>query len=117
MKRHVALACLLVFTVQTVSAQDLTPQQAHGRQLLTQDCALCHLPGNAGSPTIGPRLSKTTANGDDALMKQVIRTGLVKMPGFQYVLSEADIDDLIAYVRTLPVPPPPTNRGGGRDTD
>jgi mono/diheme cytochrome c family protein len=117
MKLRTALICLLVFARQPVSAQTLTPQQAHGRQLLTQDCAFCHLPGNLGSPTIGPRLSKTTTNGDDSLMKEVIRTGLVKMPGFQYVLSETDIDDLIAYVRTLPVPPPPTNRGGGRDAD
>jgi mono/diheme cytochrome c family protein len=114
MKHHAALLVfLLAASAQAASAQTLTPQQAHGRQILTQNCNICHLPQNPGSATYGPRLSKSSANGDDKLMKEVIQSGLVKMPGWKYTLKDSDIDDVIAYVRTLPEPPPPTTRGGG----
>jgi mono/diheme cytochrome c family protein len=46
-------------------------------------------------------------------MKEVIQNGLVKMPGWKYTLKDSDISDIIAYVRTLPEPPPPTAKPGG----
>ena len=98
------------------SAQELTPEQREGRRIITQNCNICHLPQNPGSATYGPRLSKSSANGDDALMREVIMNGLVKMPGWKYTLSEKDISNVIAYVRTLPEPPAPAagaGRGGG----
>ena len=104
------LAILLAAGAQGASAQTLTPQQAHGRQLLTQNCNVCHLPQTPGSETYGPRLSKTSTNGDDKLMKEVIENGLVKMPGWKYTLKDSDINDVIAYVRTLPEPPAPAAR-------
>ena len=114
MKRSAALLLVLLAAgAQTASAQNLSPSQAHGRQILTQNCNICHLPQNPGSATYGPRLSKTSVNGDDKLMKEVIQSGLVKMPGWKYTLKDSDIDDVIAYVRTLPEPPPPTTKGGG----
>jgi mono/diheme cytochrome c family protein len=116
MKHHVILAAILLAAgAQTASAQTLTPAQAHGRQILTQNCNICHLPQSPGSATYGPRLSKTSVNGDDKLMKEVIQNGLVKMPGWKYALKDNDINDIIAYVRTLPEPPPPTNKGGGAE--
>jgi mono/diheme cytochrome c family protein len=111
-------AALILFALATwpvvASAQqaNLTESQMNGRRILTQNCNICHLPQNPGSPTYGPRLSKSSANGDDNLMKQVIQTGLVKMPGWRYTLSDSEINDIISYVRTLPEPPPPTARGG-----
>jgi len=118
MKRRAALLLfLLACGAQAASAQTLTPQQAHGRQILTQNCNVCHLPQNPGSATYGPRLSKSSVNGDDNLMKEVIQNGLVKMPGWKYTLKDSDISDIIAYVRTLPEPPPPTSRGGGLGAD
>jgi mono/diheme cytochrome c family protein len=111
--RAALLVFLLAAGAQAASAQQLTPQQAHGRQILTQNCNICHLPQNPGSATYGPRLSKTSANGDDKLMREVIMNGLVKMPGWKYTLKDQDISDIIAYVRTLPEPPPPTAKGGG----
>jgi mono/diheme cytochrome c family protein len=109
------LALALASVPVAVSAQqaNLTESQMNGRRILTQNCNICHLPQNPGSPTYGPRLSKSSANGDDNLMRQVIETGLVKMPGWRYTLSASEINDVIAYVRTLPEPPAPTTRGGG----
>jgi len=112
--RYALLLSLLAAGAQSASAQNnLSPKLAHGRQILTQNCNVCHLPQNPGSATYGPRLSKTSVNGDDKLMKEVIQNGLVKMPGWKYTLKDSDIDDVIAYVRTLPEPPPPTSRGAG----
>ena len=115
MKHQAALVLLLLAagTQAAMAQNNLTPQQAHGRQILTQNCNVCHLPQNPGSATYGPRLSKTSVNGDDALMKEVIQNGLVKMPGWKYTLKDQDISDIIAYVRTLPEPPPPTAKPGG----
>ena len=115
MKHKTAMVLfLLAAGAQTASAQNnLSPQLAHGRQILTQNCNICHLPQNPGSATYGPRLSKTSVNGDDALMREVIMNGLVKMPGWKYTLNASDISDVIAYVRTLPEPPPPTTKAPG----
>ena len=87
----------------SVSAQNLTPQQVHGRQILTQNCNVCHLPQESGSQkTYGPRLDKSATNGDDNLMRDVITNGLVRMPAWKYTLKPQDVNDIIAYVRTIP---------------
>src|SRR5258706_16016058 len=117
MKHHAALVLfLLAAGTQAASAQNnLSPKLAHGRMILTQNCNICHLPQNPGSATYGPPLNKAAANGDDKLMKEVIQNGLVKMPGWKYTLKDADIDDVIAYVRTLPVQPAPAARPAGQN--
>lgn len=119
MKRSAALllsiaAVATAWPLAAMSAQaNLTPAQARGRFILTQNCNICHLPQNPGSRTYGPALNKDAANGDDNLMREVIMNGLVKMPGWKYTLNANEINDVIAYVRTLPVLPPPA-AGGGR---
>jgi mono/diheme cytochrome c family protein len=118
MRHRAALLLVAVaasWPLGALAQQNLTDQQRHGRQILTQNCNICHLPQNPGSVTYGPRLSKSSVNGDDNLMRDVIMNGLVKMPGWKYALSATDIGDVIAYVRTLPEPPPPTSKGGGAE--
>jgi mono/diheme cytochrome c family protein len=118
MKRKLALLFVplaVAAAVPFASAQtgpNLTPEQIRGRIILTQNCNICHLPQNPGSQTYGPLLNKASANGDENLMKQVIQTGLVKMPGWRYALSDSQINDVIAYIKTLPVvaPPPPSKQ-------
>jgi mono/diheme cytochrome c family protein len=122
MKRSIALllvpmavAAAIPYLASAQTNPQLTPAQARGRIILTQNCNICHLPQNPGSQTYGPMLNKESANGDDNLMKQVIQTGLVKMPGWRYTLNDNQIADVIAYIRTLPVvePPPPGKQGKG----
>jgi mono/diheme cytochrome c family protein len=112
-----AVAAAVPYFALAQTNPQLTPQQVRGRIILTQNCNICHLPQNPGSQTYGPLLNKSSANGDDNLMKQVIQTGLVKMPGWRYTLNDAQIADVISYIRTLPVvaPPPPGKaaKGGG----
>jgi mono/diheme cytochrome c family protein len=115
--RHCATFVILALAAWPLAAAaqsaDLTAQQKHGRQILTQNCNVCHLPQNPGSATYGPRLSKSSTNGDDNLMRDAIKNGIVRMPAWKYTLSDSDINDIIAYVRTLPDPPAPAARGGG----
>ena len=105
MRHRVALA--LLFTAvgaQAALAQsNLTPQQLHGRQIVTQNCVVCHLPSDPGAKTYGPPLNTAAANGDPKLMHQVIESGLVRMPGWKYALSNSDIDDVVSYIQTIPV--------------
>ena len=105
MKRSAAVLLFITAAAWplSVSAQNLTPQQQHGRQILTQNCNVCHLPQESGSQkTYGPRLDKAATNGDDNLMRDVITNGLVRMPAWKYTLKPQDVNDVIAYVRTIP---------------
>lgn len=98
------LAASPAFAQQTADA--LNEQQRQGRQVLAQACGVCHLPPARNARTYGPVLSKSTLGGDNALMRKVILEGTPRMPGFKYSLQSADVDAIIAYVRTVPTPPP-----------
>lgn len=104
------LLLLLTAAAPHVSAQQpsdgLTDQQRLGRQVLAQSCGVCHLPPARGAKTYGPVLTKATGSGDDALMRKFILEGTPRMPGFKYMLQPAEIDAIVAYVRTVPVPAP-----------
>jgi len=88
------------------ASDGLTDQQRLGRQLLSQSCGVCHLPPARGARTYGPMLHKGTSGGDDQLMRKFIQEGTPRMPAFKYFLQPADIDAIVAYVRTVPTPPP-----------
>ena len=111
MRRYTSvLLFLLTACPQYAFAQqtgdDLNDQQKLGRQILAQSCGVCHLPPNLKAQTYGPLLNKATTGGDDALMRSSILDGTTRMPGFKYYLQPAEIDAIIAYVRTIPAPPP-----------
>lgn len=89
---------------QQAARDGLTDQQRLGRQILAQSCGVCHLPPARNARTYGPPLNKGTSGGDDAVMRQYILDGTPRMPAFKYFLQAADIDAIIAYVRTVPVP-------------
>ena len=72
--------------------------------MLAQSCGVCHLPPARNARTYGPPLSKGTAGGDNAVMRQLILEGTPRMPAFKYFLQPAEVDAIIAYVRTVPVP-------------
>lgn len=104
------LLFLLTAWPQHASAQQardgLTDQQRLGRQIVAQSCGVCHLPPALNAKTYGPPLNKGAGGGDDAVMREYILDGTPRMPGFKYFLQASEIDAIIAYVRTVPVPPP-----------
>ena len=86
------------------ATEGLTDQQRLGRQILAQSCAVCHLPSGPGAKTYGPPLNKSTLPEDDDAIRQTILEGTTRMPAFKYFLQPAQIDAIIAYLRTIPAP-------------
>ena len=111
MKRSASvLLFLLTACPQYAFAQqvpdNLNDQQRLGRQVLAQSCGVCHLPPARNARTYGPPLNKAAGGGDDGVMREYIVDGTPRMPAFKYFLQPGQIDAIIAYVRTVPVPPP-----------
>jgi mono/diheme cytochrome c family protein len=87
----------------------LNPQQAAGRQLYDNYCARCHEPyssrGKKGPSLKGVfkqqylPLSGLPAN--DARVGEIIKYGRTKMEGFGRVMTDQQIQDVLAYMHTL----------------
>jgi len=111
MTRH-ALVLVFLFTagapaaVAQQASDGLTEQQRLGRQVLSQSCGVCHLPPARNARTYGPALHKGTSGGDNALVRKISLEGTPRMPAFNHMLQASDIDAIVAYVRTVPTPPP-----------
>jgi mono/diheme cytochrome c family protein len=102
---------LLAAAPQAALAQQagdaLNDQQRLGRIILAQNCGVCHLPTNLNAKTYGPPLNKSAASGDNEIMREYILNGTPRMPAFKYMLQPNEIDAVIAYVRSVPVPGAP----------
>jgi mono/diheme cytochrome c family protein len=73
------LGLLLAAGAPAVFAQQasdgLTDQQRLGRQLLSQNCGVCHLPPARNAKTYGPVLHKGTSGGNNDLVRKIILEG------------------------------------------
>ena len=109
MKHHVSsllfafAACAPAAYAQSTGGE-LNATQSHGRQVFAQSCGICHLQPSLNAKTYGPPLNKTSAAGNDEVMRAFIVNGTDRMPAFKYYLKPAEIDAIIAYVRTVPAP-------------
>ena len=106
MKYRVSTLFFALATVPAAHAQqaNLNETQLLGRQVFAQSCGICHLQPSLGVKTYGPVLNKAAAGGNDEVMRAFIVNGTDRMPAFKYYLKPAEIDAIIAYVRTVPVP-------------
>ena len=87
----------------------LNPQQAEGRRLYDNYCDRCHEPyssrGKKGPSMKGVfkrqylDLSGLPAN--DERVTDIIKFGRAKMEGFNQVMTDQQIKDLLAYLHTL----------------
>jgi len=104
--KHGVSTLVLALAAATAHAQqtDLNETQRLGRQVFAQSCGICHLQPSLGVKTYGPILNKATAAGNDAVMRAFIVDGTDRMPAFKHYLKPAEIDAIIAYLRTVPVP-------------
>jgi len=104
--KHGVFILVLAFAAATAHAQQSTINETQqlGRQVFAQSCGICHLQPSLGVKTYGPVLNKATAAGNDEVMRAFIVNGTDRMPAFKYYLKPAEIDAIIAYVKTVPVP-------------
>ena len=91
----------------------LTSDQQEGRRIFQTRCAMCHVgaepgteiranqPGSGGP--MGPVLSKARLT-SEAAVRDKIRHGGSRMPGYQYTLKDAQIAQVMAYLKTLDAP-------------
>ena len=77
----------------------LAETESKGRGLFAQRCANCH-GGTAQNP--GPLLSRQTVErlGEPAIREKV-RKGSSMMPGFEYSVQAAQIDQIVAFLKTV----------------
>lgn len=111
----VALACLLLWPLAG-QAQDA----AAGKEIYEQYCALCHGPEGKGDGSLSANLDPKPRNHTDgAYMNALSHDHLLNivgggggaaglspiMPAWKDILSAQQIQDVVAFVRTLAVPP------------
>jgi mono/diheme cytochrome c family protein len=87
---------------QAITDDGLTATQKLGRQVFAQSCGICHLQPQINARTYGPQLSKDTAGGSDEVIRGLISEGTPRMPAFKHYLARAEIDAIIAYLKTVP---------------
>ncbi len=77
-----------------------------GAQLYKTKCAACHGPDGSGS-AVGKKLgahdfaSSEVQNLSDQELIEITTKGKDKMPGYAKSLNDAQIKDLVAYIREL----------------
>jgi mono/diheme cytochrome c family protein len=76
-----------------------------GKKLFVQRCSVCHLPplGPGQPQSVARSLSGVVKSPEtEAPARQIILRGIPsRMPGFQYGLTSAEVDSIVAYLRTL----------------
>ncbi|MFQ5618246.1 MAG: c-type cytochrome [Rhodospirillales bacterium] len=85
-------------TANRASAADIFT----GQTVYKANCANCH--GIDGRPVLPGTPDLTRGAGlmaPDSALVPIMKTGKGLMPGFEYILSEKDILNVLAYTRTL----------------
>jgi mono/diheme cytochrome c family protein len=82
----------------------LNDTQKLGQRVYQQRCAICHAPARPGFVMYGPALYKDLVIGSEDPIKEIIRSGSGKMPGFKLGLQPSEIDAIVEYLKTVPKP-------------
>lgn len=94
------LPLLLPVAQQPAWAQ--SDQRTLGMRLFNQSCRVCHTKPQLTSPQYGPALSMNTLDGKAEAIREVISNGTARMPGFKFTFKPAEIDAIVAYIKTIP---------------
>ena len=89
---------------EVVTPPSLSEDALAGWKLFVQRCAICHDPlGQPSFPaSLGPLLSQGTVRELGAeTVREIIMVGSVRMPGWQYTLSQEQIGQIIAFLDTV----------------
>jgi mono/diheme cytochrome c family protein len=109
----IGICPLTVRAQQAKAEKPLNDTQKLGQRIFQQRCAICHAPARPGFQMYGPALYKDLINGSEDAIKEMIRSGSSKMPGFKLGLQPSEIDAIIEYLKTVPKPPKDTEPATG----
>jgi mono/diheme cytochrome c family protein len=102
-----ALAAVPPDAIAQQAEQPLNDKQLLGRNLFAQSCVVCHMKVQLTTlGHYGPALSRMSLGGQEDVMRELISNGTPNMPGFKYHFRPDQIDAIVAYLKTLPVPAP-----------
>jgi mono/diheme cytochrome c family protein len=105
----------LCFTARAQDSSALSPTELRGKKVFLQRCSICHLPPLYEPPEVkpyGPVLTGYLRNSQmEARARKDINEGTPRMPGFQYGLQPGEIDDVIAYLKTMKAAPADSKGG------
>ncbi len=102
MRVRIAIVLLLVFSLASIASAE-NP----GKAIFTTKCALCHGADGTGKTSIGKTLNIPDFHSPDIKklsdddLEKIVANGKNKMPPFKGKLTEAQIDQVISYVREL----------------
>ncbi|HEY0845497.1 MAG TPA: cytochrome c [Noviherbaspirillum sp.] len=102
-QRSKLIAALLVGLVAASIGKDLyAADMFKGKQLYSTHCAVCHGQNGISRMPGAPNFARQEGIlKPDFTLLSTIRSGRNAMPAFQGMLSDRDIMDAIAYIRTL----------------
>lgn len=111
-----ALVCVPSGTIsaQPQSSATLTEAERFGRKFFQTRCAMCHVGQDPATEaakesaaprqtTFGPLLSKAHA-ANEATLREKIKNGGPRMPGYKLALTDEEISQVIAFMKTLERP-------------
>lgn len=81
--------------------------QAPGADIYKARCQMCHAADGSGNTPAGKVMGATPFNSPDVVkmtdseMMAIVKNGRKKMPGFATTLSDAQIKDVVAHIRSL----------------
>jgi mono/diheme cytochrome c family protein len=73
--------------------------QGSGATIYKAKCQMCHLADGSGNK--GMKVPAFTAGASDASLIAATKNGKGKMPAYAGKLTDADISDVVAYIKTL----------------
>ena len=95
--------CRVALALASVFVGCRQPSVENGRLLFSRDCARCHA-HQLGKASPAPTLAGYSSRNPQPTLQEargLIRDGKRAMPPFGQRLTPGEIDDVIAYIRTL----------------
>ena len=99
-----ALAGALLAAQKESPAATPSAKEIAGRKLFVQRCSICHLPplNEPQGRSFGPPLKNFVNSPErETRVAETIRKGTGRMPGFQYGLKPEEIENIVAYLKTM----------------
>jgi mono/diheme cytochrome c family protein len=106
-RRHTTLGLALLAAFAGAAPAKAGNTKSPGKSLFESNCVLCHGDDGMGKTPAGAALgahnlaSAEVSKKSDGELAETITQGRNKMPSFGKKLSDADIHELISYIREL----------------